>query len=659
MSYYLNLEIILVISSALAVIFSVATRHIKYSGPNTDNVIMGHAAAQSHKWRWLSDLHKYTIVPFKTSMKNVSIILISVFQKILKNKETDHPYVTLGGTMVAFSSVLVFLIGSNYWNPITGLFLGLLLLLSFWLWEVSLYGGQANVATALFLLSVYFIQQINTGNLFSPSWWLIIAGGLMCLTQFASASALKYMPLFFGAVIFEKYQLAGIQKEFLGNDYFFFTIIILALVLLGWILTKLSYKKVVALMYQNKGPAFLNKMIRARDKFGLDHYQQNAKKKLRQIFSFTSFVLISFILLLNLLGFSWILLIMLGFLTVFLALNLPNIKESFGHYFALFKISHIQRKTHFRCYVDFFAKQGISVEPNKRGGGLSWVPKIFFRMAPIHTIVFISGLIFFIFSAAIAQNTNLAIGGTLVLLLSLSPLLWAELTQAAQISRSYSPGLVGLLLFIGYSASLFLNTYDNQTILFLILGLTALVNARTFFSDIYPSRIAIDNLMKKVDSLKIKKIYTYKTNYNKNFVEGVPGIAVSDFMPDEHIPAPFEVVYINSLAEVTDGWIAIPGTSSKAINMSCDREAIADGDYTKDPILNHLLETRKIEKIATAKFKTYGTSKIGVHEDEVPTYRDLILHEVTENDRWRGHAWLLHTDNLKKYLNNLGDGKNI
>ena len=29
----------------------------------------------------------------------------------------------------------------------------------------------------------------------------------MCLTQFASASALKYMPLFWGAVIYEKYKL--------------------------------------------------------------------------------------------------------------------------------------------------------------------------------------------------------------------------------------------------------------------------------------------------------------------------------------------------------------------------------------------------------------------------------------------------------------------
>ena len=113
MSYYLNLGIIVTTSSAFAVLFSIATRNIQYHTPGTDNEIMAHTAAQSYKWHWLSDLHKYTVSPFKTGMKDVSIILISVFQKILKDKETDHAYVTLGGTMVAISSILTFLIGSN------------------------------------------------------------------------------------------------------------------------------------------------------------------------------------------------------------------------------------------------------------------------------------------------------------------------------------------------------------------------------------------------------------------------------------------------------------------------------------------------------------------------------------------------------------------
>ena len=107
------------------------------------------------------------------------------------------------------------------------------------------------------------------------------------------------------------------------------------------------------------------------------------------------------------------------------------------------------------------------------------------------------------------------------------------------------------------------------------------------------------------------------------------------------------MVYIESILDVDDGWIAIPGTSSKAINMESEVETIANGDYIKDPILNKLLETKDIEKIATVKFKTYGTSRIWSHESEVTSYRDLILHEITDKDRFRGYAWLIHSSKLK------------
>ncbi|MDP3697478.1 MAG: hypothetical protein Q8R55_05680, partial [Candidatus Taylorbacteria bacterium] len=207
--------------------------------------------------------------------------------------------------------------------------------------------------------------------------------------------------------------------------------------------------------------------------------------------------------------------------------------------------------------------------------------------------------------------------------------------------------LVGIFLFIGYGYYLFYGAYThNPAIPFLILGITAIFNGKTFFSDIYPARMAMVNLIKQIDSLKIKRLYTYRTNFNMSFVEGIPGIAVSDLF-DKNIPAPFEVAYIESIADVTDGWIAIPGTSSKAVNMESEKEAITNGDYTKDPVLNKLLETRDIERIAAVRFKTYGTSRIWTHESEVMSYRDLILHEITDKDRFRGYAWLIHSSKLK------------
>ncbi|OGN01578.1 MAG: hypothetical protein A3I26_00470 [Candidatus Yanofskybacteria bacterium RIFCSPLOWO2_02_FULL_43_10] len=656
MSYYFNLEIIVLVSALFAVFFSIATRRIQYHGPNTDNEIMAHAAAQSYKWRWLSDIHKFTVSPFKTAMRDVSVILISVFQKILRDKETDHAYVTLGGATVALSSVLIFLISSNYWNPAIGLFLGLFLILSFWLWEVSLNGSHNNVTTVLSLLSFYFIQQVNTGNLMSPFLWLVMAGGILCLTQFSSASALKYMPLFWSAVVYEKYKLyagqgvvSGLYSLIKANDYYAFSLCALVLASLVFMVAKLSYKKIVILIYKNQAPLFLNKMISGREKFSLEHYLEHAKKKFKQVSFFAVLGLFFLLLFLSLLGFLWVVSILVGFSVVFVLLTLPNIKESFGIYFDRFKVGQIQTKSHFRLYVDYFAKKGITVSKETRGGGLKWVPRIFFRMAPVHTVIFIVCLVFYVFAVIVSKNTNMAVGGAAIFILSLSPIMWAEATGAPQIGRSYSPGLVGMFLFVGYSFHLFYGIYAHNLIILLsILGITVIVNGKIFFSDIYPARMTITNLMKQIDSLKIKRLYTYRTNYNKSFVEGVPGIAVSDYVPSRNTPAPFQVIYIESIADVVDGWIAIPGTSSKAVNMSTEKEGVIDGDYTKDLVLNRLLETKDIEKIATVKFKTYGTSRIWTHEDEVPTYRDLILHEITKKDLWRGYAWLLHTDNLKK-----------
>src|SRR3989344_606894 len=654
MSYYPSLEIMVFISSLLAISFSIATRHIQYHGPDTDNEIVTHTAAQSDRWRWLSDLHRFTVSPFKTGMKDVSIILIAVFQRILRNKETDHAYVTLGGTTVAMSSVLVFLIGSNYWNPTIGLFLGIFLLLSFWLWEISLWDSHPNVATIFSLLSIYFVQQVNIGSPMNQFLWLVMAGGILCLTQFSSASALKYLPLFLGAVVYEKYNpyteqgiISSLYYLIKTNDYYLISLYILISFFLIFIVASLLYKKIVVLMYKNQAPSFLNRIISGKDKFKLEFYLEHAESKFKQISFFMILGLFSFLLFLNLLGLLWIVYITIGFSIVFLLLTLPNIKKSFGYYFAYFRKGQLLNNHRFKIYVDHFAKKGITVSGDTRGAGLKWIPKIFFRMAPIHTVIFIFCLIFYIFTVIVSKNTDIAINGLAILLLSLSPIIWAEITGAAQISRVYSPGLVGIFLFVGYGYYLFYSMYThNPLIPFLILGITAIFNGKTFFSDIYPARMAIANLIKQIDSLKIKRLYTYRTNFNRCFVEGVPGIVVSDLF-DKNIPAPFEVVYIESIADVTDGWIAIPGTSSKAINMESEEEAIANGDYTKDPVLNKLLETRDIEKIAAVKFKTYGTSRIWTHESEVPSYRDLILHEITDKDRFRGYAWLIHSSKLK------------
>ena len=112
----------------------------------------------------------------------------------------------------------------------------------------------------------------------------------------------------------------------------------------------------------------------------------------------------------------------------------------------------------------------------------------------------------------------------------------------------------------------------------------------------------------------------------------------------------FKIKYISNLNEVQEGFIVIPPTSSKSVNMETEKFAILNGDFTDDPTLNLLYETRGLEDIAMAKFKTYGSSKIFVHESEVTTYRDVFLHQITDYDRWIGHGWVVSAKDVQKIL---------
>ena len=75
--------------------------------------------------------------------------------------------------------------------------------------------------------------------------------------------------------------------------------------------------------------------------------------------------------------------------------------------------------------------------------------------------------------------------------------------------------------------------------------------------------------------------------------------------------------------------------------MESLKEGYTNQDFRADPWLNQLMDTRLIVDCAVAWFKTFGSSRIWAHESEAPAYRDLILNEVTDEDRFRGRAWIL------------------
>ena len=70
-------------------------------------------------------------------------------------------------------------------------------------------------------------------------------------------------------------------------------------------------------------------------------------------------------------------------------------------------------------------------------------------------------------------------------------------------------------------------------------------------------------------------------------------------------------------------------------------------DSIRDPLYEKLMETKEIEEIATAKFKTFGSSRLWIMDYEISSFIDLILHDITEEDILRSHAWLVDS---KKFI---------
>jgi hypothetical protein len=331
-----------------------------------------------------------------------------------------------------------------------------------------------------------------------------------------------------------------------------------------------------------------------------------------------------------------------GIVVVALAFTVPNVPDNFKHYFAYWSLP--KTSGHFRLYAEYFRKIGKPIRKDMRGAGIQWVCKFFWRIAPFHSLYYVLSLLF-IGWLAVFRFDYWSLGvKTGVVLASVSPILIGELTQGPQIARSYYPAFIGMLLLIGdgvYNASQ--SVADENIGLFRFLVSVAILvslawNIKMFVTDILPARMAPVYLMRTLQRLGIRSFYTYKTSYNDAFV---------NILPREFLHK-VQVNFIERINDVRDGYVVVPGTSSKALNMESQTCALEGADFHDDALLDELIKSKAIPRFAIASFKTFGTSRMWCHESEVTSYRDLILREINEDDRWRGRAWILDAGKVYK-----------
>ncbi len=652
--FEINLIIIFGICLIFWFIFLFLTRNIKTTvgGGAGDNDYLLRATAKSNEWRWPSDMHIKTYTGTSTSQRDTTVLLLVLFQKIFRDKLSEFPIVALWSFTHTTSVFLIYLIGSYYWGPAIALYISFLYSASFWMWQMSLFVGHLNVATMFFLFAVYCTTFTISAEPHIVYLWLFASGFSFCCMLFASSSAGRYITLFFVAVFFARHQaisnqinIGSFYQTIIQNNTLGISLIFTIIFLIFLIFLIIFYKKIIMAIYHRTAPWPLNGLLRTK-KYPLEHYIEKAQGMLESGLRLILKPYIFLFIVVNSIGINYFIPIFIGFALVFFILTLPDIKRNFTFYFNYLYISYVKPGINSGLvrYVKYgyFVKNNLKIPSNLRGGGFWWVPKIFFRMAPFHTAIYGTILISIIFNI-FSPSSTIDVGSLIFLIIaSLSPILWAELTKAYQVSRSYSSGLIGFLLLIGFGIYFFQGRQYFWTLALILLAVTFMWNLWKFFTDIYPARMSFNKIIKSFDKYKIKEIYTYKTFYNESFLDN---FATTPALKN------LKITFIQYLKDVQDGWILVPATTHKAGYLPAE-ESIQQGDFREDLILNELLETKKIEQIATIKFKTvYGSDNIWLQEADIMTYLDLMLHYITDKDRFRGHAWLLHSSKLQGWTN--------
>jgi hypothetical protein len=275
------------------------------------------------------------------------------------------------------------------------------------------------------------------------------------------------------------------------------------------------------------------------------------------------------------------------------------------------------------------------------GGGV-WFLRYARRMIPFHAAFYVAGVLYLVYIAVFSVSFTEGAGTLTLILLSASPILWSQFTKCPKANLPYSPTFIGLFLVFGHAAFTAQQALSSASqvwfwfVVFSVAAAAAVWNAWILLRDVLPARMAITRLGKQLRELNIEKFYTYKTAFNASFVEALP----------ERERGRYRIQYIDTLADIDEGYVAVPGTSAKAMNMEGSAWAIKHGDFDGDPELTRLIESKEIERYAVASFETFGTSQRWVQQYDVPSFRDLILQEIGEGDRYRGRAWILDAGKL-------------
>ena len=546
-----------------------------------------------HKWKFISSMHKFSLG--KSRMKDMGVLFVLlvsfIFPKFYSFKKLTSAILFAN----FLSCIFIFIIFEELFDLNTALVCSVIYLFSVWPYMIILHGGYHIIAQFFSLLTIYILIIANT------NFDYIMAGFFMCCAMYSSASSRKYFLFIYICLAFIFLDVSNFKSNFLDIKLIIFTFFFIFL-----------WKSQFYFEWLNK---FSNKTfnINVSLEFFSKIYTQLIRILILFFFPLLLFYFLSFDKQIYSVAISFFI---IGFIACFFIINYPLKLENIVGYLRYTDMSDVAHFNKIRNYFDSINEKIINGMRAEKSG-LIWIFK-YFLIVLKHEIV-----LAVIFSVIYIYNNGNVFNLILIFLISITPIIVGETSNGPQIGRSYFPSFIGLVFFIGFVAY---NIELSSNIYFLIL-IGSIYNLYLLIQDIIPSRITVWRLKSYLEQNKINEICAYKSKFY-NWI--LPPLL--DMMPN------LKINLINNYTESIEKYILIPGQSHKVVNNF----GVSEKDFDIDKKFIDKLNEGKFEKNTVLDLKNMGTSKFWMHEDEVSSYRYLLLKDISQNDIKKSFLKLLY-----------------
>ncbi len=338
-------------------------------------------------------------------------------------------------------------------------------------------------------------------------------------------------------------------------------------------------------------------------------------------------------------------LVVTGFLLMFFYVNLPDIFYNIASFAKYIVISGA--KNHF-FYNQVHLQQWFpNIQVSEVRGGWEWIFKYFFLIMPILFPLFLLAIIYLLWRIVTEKTlaSRLKMGGLIIV--SFAPPIMAEAAKVAQYGANYFPMIVGVLMVLGYAAYDLKKNFRVDAlripldrILTGVIVLHCVINLYVFVTDVYACRMVTTFLGEKIRELKAERMWTYQIqSHRNNFV----------YCLNTELRKKLGWLPMRYLIQANKGYILVPPMAGDSLYIA-SKSSYANFD--KDIFMVQMIRKGLLKDVAVASFPTLANSRIWRQEEEILSYRDLVLGQNFPPDDL-GRVWLLDAEKVQEHKKDL------